>query len=142
MRRGAAEAVIQLVPGDDALPLEEHRPIQLQPQARAIGVVILGVHAVTDNNGATSTSTATVTVTVTGVNDGPVASAISQGASEDGPAVTLTASYTDVDLGDTHTFSVDTTGTQGSVSASGGTFSYDATGAFESLARTSTRSAR
>src|SRR2546425_1171735 len=54
-------------------------------------------------------ATKTATVTITGQNDAPVALAISHGANEDGPSVTLTANYSDVDTHDTHTFSVDTT---------------------------------
>ena len=47
---------------------------------------------------------------------------------ENGPAATVTASYTDPDAGDTHTFSIDTTGTKGQVTDKGdGTFSYDPT---------------
>ena len=70
-------------------------------------------YTVTDNNGLSATKTATVTIV--GQNDAPVALAIAQDANEDGPSVTLTANYSDVDLGDTHTFSVDTTGTLGTV---------------------------
>src|SRR4051794_24929177 len=80
-------------------------------------------YTVTDNNGLSSTRTATVTIH--GQNDAPVALAIAQDANEDGPSVTLTADYTDVDLGDTHAFSVDATGTLGSVVSNGdGTFTY------------------
>src|SRR4029079_569888 len=82
-------------------------------------------YTVTDGSGATSTQTATVTLT--GETDARVAAAISAAAQEDtGNPVTLTASYTDVDVGDTHTFSVDTTGTVGTVVNNGdGTFSYN-----------------
>ena len=53
---------------------------------------------------------------------------------EHGPAITVTASYTDPDIGDTHSFSIDTTGTKGKVTDNGnGTFSYDPNGAFASL---------
>ena len=48
MRRGRSKTIIELVPGHDALALEEHRPIQLQAQARAIRVVVLGVDPVHD----------------------------------------------------------------------------------------------
>jgi serralysin len=48
--------------------------------------------------------------------------------------ITLTALFTDVDVGDTHTFQIDTNGTKGVVIDNGnGTFSYDPNGAFESL---------
>src|SRR5207253_1069358 len=56
-------------------------------------------------------------------------------ANEDGPATTMSADFSDVDASDTHGFSIDTTGTRGSVIDDGdGTFSYDPSGAFESLA--------
>ena len=87
----------------------------------------------TDDNGASSTET--VTVTITGQNDAPVALAVAAAADEDGPMITISADFSDIDTSDTHTFSVDTTGTLGTVTNNGdGTFSYDATGAFETLA--------
>jgi len=90
-------------------------------------------YTVTDNNGLSSTET--VTITITGQNDAPVALAIAASAPEDGPAITITADFTDVDTNDTHIFTIDTTGTLGAVvNNNDGTFSYDATGAFESLA--------
>ncbi|HRF09478.1 MAG TPA: Ig-like domain-containing protein, partial [Xanthobacteraceae bacterium] len=90
-------------------------------------------YTVTDNNGASST--ATVTITITGQNDGPVALAVAGGANEDGPSVLVTADYSDLDTSDTHTFTVNTTGTQGSVTNNNnGTFSYAANGAYEYLA--------
>uniref|UniRef100_UPI00356278DE beta strand repeat-containing protein n=1 Tax=Sulfitobacter sp. TaxID=1903071 RepID=UPI00356278DE len=49
--------------------------------------------------------------------------------------VTVTAAFTDVDATDTHSYSVDTTGTLGAVTNNGdGTFTYAANGAFENLA--------
>ena len=88
----------------------------------------------TDGSGASST--ATVTITITGQNDAPVAANVSGAVQEHGPATTVTASYTDPDLGDTHTFGLDLTsdGTKGKVTNNGdGTFTYDPNGAFESL---------
>jgi VCBS repeat-containing protein len=60
-------------------------------------------YSVVDSGGAIATAVGTITVT--GVNDAPVAQTISADANEDGPAVTLRASYTDPDIGDAHTFS-------------------------------------
>ena len=75
-----------------------------------------------------------VTVTISGVNDAPAAAAISAEDNADSPA-TLTASFTDADTSDTHTFSVDTAGTVGIVINNGdGTFSYDPNGQFDYLA--------
>ncbi|MEI9924472.1 MAG: VCBS domain-containing protein [Bradyrhizobium sp.] len=88
-------------------------------------------YTVKDGSGASST--ATVTVTITGQNDAPVAMDIGAGVSQLGPAVKVTAQYTDADNSDTHTFTVDTTtdGTKGRVINNGdGTFSYDPAGAF------------
>ncbi|MBO6895905.1 MAG: VCBS domain-containing protein [Shimia sp.] len=90
-------------------------------------------YTVDDGNGGTATET--VTILVEGQNDAPVALAVSGNVSEDGPAVTVTADFSDADTPDTHTFSVDTTGTLGTVTNNGdGTFDYDTNGAFESLA--------
>ncbi len=77
----------------------------------------------------------TVTITISGVNDAPVAVGVAASASEDGPAQPVTADYSDIDVSDTHTFAVSTTGTLGTVVNNGdGTFSYDPNGAFEYLA--------
>ncbi|MFV1910203.1 VCBS domain-containing protein [Phaeobacter sp. A90-2a-3-a] len=90
-------------------------------------------YTVDDGNGGTATET--VTITVTGQNDAPVAMAVTDTADEDGPAITIAADFTDVDAADSHTFSVDTTGTLGAVTDNGdGTFGYDPSGAFDSLA--------
>jgi len=89
-------------------------------------------YTVDDGNGGTSTATATITIT--GQNDAPVAAAVVATVMEDGPAVTIAADFTDVDVLDTHTFTVDTTGTVGNVTNNNnGTFSYDPNGAFETL---------
>ena len=70
-----------------------------------------------------------------GPNDAPVAQAVSGTVSEDGPPTTVAADFTDPDCMDTHTFSLDTTGTQGTVvNNNDGTFTYDPNGQFESLA--------
>ncbi|MCK1368265.1 Ig-like domain-containing protein, partial [Bradyrhizobium sp. 62] len=66
-------------------------------------------YTVTDGSGASST--ATVTITIKGENDAPVAQDVAADVQEHGPAKTVTASYTDPDLGDTHSFKIDTTGT-------------------------------
>lgn len=91
-------------------------------------------YTVTDASGASSTATATVTII--GENDAPVASAISGQVDEGkGHPVTLTAAYDDPDVGDTHSFTVDATGTHGTVVNNGdGTFSYDPNGQFDYLA--------
>src|SRR4029077_16785370 len=90
-------------------------------------------YTVTDSHGAASTRTATVTIH--GENDPVAAADIAANANEDsGNPVLLAASYTDVDALDIHTFTIDTTGTQGAVVNNGnGTFSADPHGHFESL---------
>ena len=104
-------------------------------QSLALGeeLIIVVSYDVEDLNGGVSPQTATITIT--GTNDDPVALAVVGAADEDGPAVTVMADFTDVDALDTHTFTVDTTGTLGSVANNmDGSFDYDANGAFESLA--------
>src|SRR5262249_5938297 len=87
---------------------------------------VVAHYTVSDPHGAEDP---TLTIHVTGVNDAPVALAISQDASEDGPSVTLTADFSDADTSDTHTFSIDTTGTIGDVTNNNdGTFTYDPNG--------------
>jgi len=67
-------------------------------------------------------------------NSAPIANAISASSTETDP-VSITADFTDADTSDTHTFTVDTTGTLGSVTNNGdGAFSYDPNGQFEYLA--------
>ena len=95
------------------------------------------VITVTDQNG--SPVTKDVAIVITGTNDAPVAEAIVGAVDADGGASTLAAIYDDVDANDTHTISVDTTGTLGSVIVNlDGTFSYDANGQFDSLAEGAT----
>ncbi|WP_193777976.1 Ig-like domain-containing protein, partial [Pseudovibrio sp. W74] len=88
-------------------------------------------YTVTDSSGATSTQT--VTITIAGQNDGPIANSVAA-STDEGSSVTLSPNYSDVDASDTHTFSVDTTGTLGAVIVNDdGTFSYDPNGQFEAL---------
>src|SRR5207248_2049101 len=90
-------------------------------------------YTVTDNNGASSTKTATVTIH--GQNDAPVAVAISQDARAEERRVGKAGSYSDADASDTHTFTVDTTGTHGLVSNNRhGSSDYNPSGHFDSLA--------
>jgi len=88
--------------------------------------------AISDGHGGTAARQAVVTIV--GANDGPVAQAVAAGTQEDGAAIDIAASFTDVDAIDTHTFTVDTTGTIGAVTSNGdGTFRYDPDGKFEHL---------
>src|SRR5262249_43977234 len=68
-------------------------------------------------------------------NHVPVATNIATNAKEDtGNPVTLTASYTDADPTDFHTFTIDNAATIGTVINNGdGTFNYDPNGQFEYL---------
>jgi hypothetical protein len=71
---------------------------------------------------------------VVAANTAPVAADVAASAFEHGPAVQVTASYTDPDVGDSHSFAIDSTGTKGKVTDLGnGVFSYDPNGAFASL---------
>lgn len=68
---------------------------------------------------------ARVTITVEGENDAPETSAISATTDEDTP-LSLTPLFSDVDENDSHTVTVDTTGTLGSVQIEAdGTLTYD-----------------
>ncbi|KZL20574.1 Poly(beta-D-mannuronate) C5 epimerase 5 [Pseudovibrio axinellae] len=90
-------------------------------------------YTVTDNFGGTSTST--VTLTITGQNDAPVASAMNVTTQESNPLV-ITPDFVDPDASDTHTFTVDTTSTTGTVTInSDGTFTYNPNGNFDDLER-------
>src|SRR5204863_401901 len=100
----------------------------------------LGIgQTLTDSFTATSldgTKTQLVTVTMPGTIDVPViTSTITPSINEADPAITLSATYTDPDTTDTHTFTVDTSATVGTViNNNDGTFSYDPNGQFASLA--------
>jgi len=90
-------------------------------------------YEISDGNG--GTSIATVSVTITGVNDDPVAQDISVlNGDEDNPTLNIMPDFVDVDVSDTHTFSVNTTGTMGEVTVNAdGSFNYDPNGQFEAL---------
>ena len=74
-----------------------------------------------------------VTVQVQGVNEAPVAQALSATVQEDAAATTLAASFSDPDAGDSHTITLNTAGTAGTVTRQGSNFSYDAGSQFQSL---------
>lgn len=68
------------------------------------------------------------------LNTPPTANDVTGVVDEDGPGINLVADFTDVDVADTHTFGIDTTGTTGTVTNNGdGTFTYDPAGKFETL---------
>src|SRR5205085_1635875 len=100
-------------------------------QALAGGTIVHDTLMVKSLDG---TASRPIDVAIAGTNDGPVALAVSGVADEDGPSVLVSAAFSDVDAGNTHTFAVDTAGTLGSVVNNGdGTFSYSTNGAFETL---------
>ena len=104
-------------------------------ESLAVGQTAQTTFTYTANDGHGGTSTATATVTITGANDIPVAANVNAGVDEDGPGFVINPSFTDVDSGDTHTITIDTTGTQGSVTNNpNGTFTYNPNSAFEDLA--------
>ncbi|WP_376690798.1 tandem-95 repeat protein [Wenzhouxiangella sp. EGI_FJ10409] len=93
-------------------------------------------YTVTDSNG--GTDTATVTITITGINTAPVASDDAFATDEDSALTTGDVLANDSDAeGDTLSVdSIDTIGTQGSVTDNGdGSFGYDPNGQFEALAQ-------
>ena len=85
----------------------------------------------------TETVISTLEFAISGSNDAPVAVAISGATNEDGPsnAITLTAVFTDVDAGDSHTFSADSVSAEGVaiVNNNDGTFTYDPGTTFDYL---------
>ncbi|QUS57323.1 VCBS domain-containing protein [Pseudovibrio brasiliensis] len=90
-------------------------------------------YTVTDSAGATATET--VTITLTGKNDGPVAVSVTAQTDEDTP-ITIAPDFSDADAGDSHTLTVDTEGTKGTVIVNeDGTFTYDPNGAFDELGK-------
>ncbi|MGB0467505.1 MAG: tandem-95 repeat protein [Pontibacterium sp.] len=94
-------------------------------------------YTATDSKGGVSELPASVTITVTGANDAPVAAAVSGTAEEDGTAVTLNFSGSDID-GDTDlVYSITTAlaANQGSVvNNNDGTFTFNPGSDFQSLA--------
>jgi hypothetical protein len=85
------------------------------------------------NDGITTTHN-TLALSINGINDAPSAAAIAANVSEDGPAILMAATFTDPDRDDTHSFSVDATGTTGNViNNNDGTFTYNPNGKFEAL---------
>ena len=99
-------------------------------------------YTATDDSGAgnaTSTS-ATVTVTVTGTNDTPSVSNVTVAATEDGATVNGNFIVSDVDTTDTHTFTITTSPSEGSVvNNNDGTFTFDPGADFQDLALGETR---
>lgn len=75
-----------------------------------------------------------VTLTVRNVNEAPTAADSSLAMGEDDGPVSIPAIYADPDVGDSHTVTVNTTGTLGSVQFANGQFLYNTGGAFNGLA--------
>jgi VCBS repeat-containing protein len=76
-------------------------------------------------NDGSATDGGLLVITVTGTNDAPTASAVTATSAEDGGAITVTAITSDVDAGDTPTFSVSANPANGTVvNNNDGTFSY------------------
>ena len=89
---------------------------------------------ITVSDGQGGTAAITRDLVIKGLNDAPVASDINATTDED-TGIALIAAFTDPDLTDTHSFSVNASSTTGSVINNGdGTFSYDPNGRFEHLA--------
>ncbi|MFP4393953.1 MAG: Ig-like domain-containing protein [Anaerolineales bacterium] len=103
-------------------------------QALAVGETLTDAFAYTISDGVL-TDTAPVTVTVTGRNDAPVAADDTATTDEDTPvAIDVLANDSDIDASDTLIInSIDTSGTQGTVTNNGGDVTYDPGAAFEYL---------
>ncbi|KZK81756.1 Bifunctional hemolysin/adenylate cyclase precursor [Pseudovibrio sp. W64] len=99
----------------------------------SIGESKIDTFTYTVDDGHGGVVTKTVTVTINGTNDAPVTAEVSAETNEDS-SVVITPSYSDADTSDTHSFSVDTTNTRGSVTVNDdGTFSYHPQGQFDGL---------
>ncbi|MEZ6087267.1 MAG: cadherin-like domain-containing protein [Pirellulaceae bacterium] len=88
----------------------------------------------TDDGGVPLSDTETITVTITGTNDGPVAISGSQSAIEDGTPVSDQVTQSDLDVSDTHTFSLISNTSEGSVTlAADGSYHFDPRSDFQDL---------
>ena len=95
-------------------------------------------YSMSDDSGATSSSS--VTVNITGTNDRPVAEWVSAAASEGGGVVSGRFSATDLDSSDSHSFSIVTPPSEGTVTNhQDGTFSFDPGDRFQDLSEGETR---
>ncbi|WP_413698871.1 VCBS domain-containing protein [Psychromonas sp. KJ10-10] len=93
-------------------------------QSLALGATTDVSFDVTIDDGNGGVDTETVTVTITGTNDAPILT-VSDLATDEETSVSGTPSFTDIDLGDTHTFSVTAMpADQGSVSIDASTGEY------------------
>lgn len=103
-------------------------------QYLAQGQTVTETVEISVSDGQGGTATITRDLVIKGLNDAPVANMIDATTDED-TAVILTADFSDIDLLDMHSFSVDTASTTGNVTNNGdGTFSYDPGGQFDHLA--------
>lgn len=99
-------------------------------------------YTATDNSGAANDTSdpGTVTVTVTGVNDRPIAGAVTIDADEDGAVVTDNFSLFDADTNDDHIFTITSQPAEGSaVNNNDGSFDFDPETDFQDLAEGETR---
>ncbi len=78
----------------------------------------------TASDGLATSAARTVTITVAAANDAPVAANVFATGAEDAVGINVTPSSSDIDAGDTATYSVNSQPGHGSVSFSGGQFVY------------------
>ena len=103
-------------------------------QSLRAGQTVSDTFAYRASDGIALSNIARLTVTIHGTNDAPVALPVTGNVHEDGPSLIVTANFSDVDYGDTHSIAINTSGTAGSVINNGdGTFAYDPNGQFEHL---------
>ncbi|MGB1271750.1 MAG: Ig-like domain-containing protein, partial [Endozoicomonas sp.] len=95
-------------------------------------------YSMSDDSGAISS--ASVTVNITGTNDRPVAEWVTAAAIERGGVISGSFSATDLDIADSHSFSIVTPPSEGTVTNhQDGTFSFDPGDRFQDLAEGETR---
>ncbi len=117
-----------------AVEINQNGSLNYSPDSNFNGIDTI-TYTVTGDNG--ETDTATVSIDVAAVNDAPELTVADLSANEDGVVVAGSASFIDVDIGDTHTYSVsDLPANQGSVSIdpNTGVYSYNPGSNFQELA--------
>jgi len=106
----------------------------------ANGETVTAVFTITVDDGNLGTATQDVTINIIGANDAPVVSNVAAAATEDGVTVNGSFVVSDVDTTDTHTFTITSSPSEGSVvNNNNGTFTFDPGAAFQDLALGETR---
>lgn len=137
--RGTLTATVDQGPGSAGTVLWRFEADDSALDGLAEGQTVRQVYEITLDDGHGNKATKQVAITLTGTNDAPEVRPVAATVAEDASPVSLSADFLDVDVIDTHTFSIDTTGTLGQVVDNGdGIFFYDPNGAFDALGQDET----